>query len=391
MIKPGLYTCFSDFLWFIAAHHQVADYLNTTKESLLMKMAWEMMNPEYKKGMQRKPRAVKKKDPISKTAAPPSKKTSATTSLSNAESEKKKVDDYLNTTKESLLMKMAWKMMNPEYKKGMQRKSRAVKKKDPISKTAAPPSKKTSATTSLSNAESEKKKRLSAYINFDVLDKLFDDVENSVKPSSKDTLASSRPMARNLRGVGDLAEDLSRINDAEVAGYLNTTKESLLMKIAWEMMNPEYKKGTQRKPTTTVKKKDPISKTAAPSKKTSATTTQSNAESEKKKFLLSSCVQRLSAYINLDVLDKLFDDENSPKRTKLEKPVGVGDQVKNSQQRSEEKCLLEPEDFEEEDKPVWNKDYSTEEANGGEDEFYGGADLEYEDQDEAEYNEDIIW
>ncbi|WZZ46582.1 uncharacterized protein LOC106422166 isoform X2 [Brassica napus] len=160
-----------------------------------------------------------------------------------------------------------------------------------------------------------------------------------------------------------------------VAGYLNTTKESLLMKIAWEMMNPEYKKGTQRKPTTTVKKKDPISKTAAPSKKTSATTTQNNAESEKKK--------RLSAYINLDVLDKLFDDENSPKRTKLEKLVGVGDQVKNSQQRSEEECLLEPEGFEEEDKPVWNEDYSTEEANGGEDEFYGGADLEYEDQDEA--------
>lgn len=127
MIKPGLYTCFSDFLWFIAAH-QVVDYLNTTKESLLMKMAWEMMNPEYKKvfllssclwsswfllivmltfllmiltfsidyqGMQRKPTAVKKKDHISKTAAPPSKKTSATTSLSNAESEKKKVSATL--------------------------------------------------------------------------------------------------------------------------------------------------------------------------------------------------------------------------------------------------------------------------------------------------------
>ena len=42
-------------------------------------------------GMHRKPTAVKKKDHISKTAAPPSKKTSATTSLSNAESEKKKV------------------------------------------------------------------------------------------------------------------------------------------------------------------------------------------------------------------------------------------------------------------------------------------------------------
>ncbi|KAL0827374.1 hypothetical protein YC2023_019190 [Brassica napus] len=131
-----------------------------------------------------------------------------------------------------------------------------------------------------------------------------------------------------------------------VADYLNTTKESLLMKMAWEMMNPEYKKSTA------VKKKDPISKTAAPpSKKTSATTTLSNAESEKKK--------RLSAYINLDILDKLFDDGSE-------------------------------EDAPEEDKPVWNKDYSIEEANGGEDEFYGGSDLEYENQDEAEYNEDII-
>ena len=69
--------------------------------------------------------------------------------------------------------------------------------------------------------------------------------------------------------------------------------------------------------------------------------------------------------------------------------------MKNSQQSSEEECLLEPEgseeDAPEEDKPVWNKDYSTEEANGGEDEFYGGADLEYENQDEAEYNEYIIW
>ncbi|KAF3548305.1 hypothetical protein DY000_02008665 [Brassica cretica] len=131
-----------------------------------------------------------------------------------------------------------------------------------------------------------------------------------------------------------------------VDDYLNTTKESLLMKMAWEMMNPEYKKGMQKKPTA-VKKKDPISKTAAPpSKKTSATTNLSNAESEKKK------------------------------------------------QSSEEECLLEPEGSEEnapeEDKPVWNKDYSIEEAYRGEDEFYGGADLEYENQDEAEYNEDII-
>ncbi|KAH0865403.1 hypothetical protein HID58_082614, partial [Brassica napus] len=129
-----------------------------------------------------------------------------------------------------------------------------------------------------------------------------------------------------------------------VADYLNTAKESLLMKMAWEMMYPKYKK---RKPTT-VKKKDPISKTATPpGKKTSTTTSLSNAESKKKK------------------------------------------------QSSEEECLLVPKGFEEdapeEDKPVWNKDYSTEEANGGEDEFYGGADLEYENQDEAEYNEYIIW
>ncbi|KAH0894686.1 hypothetical protein HID58_057115, partial [Brassica napus] len=112
-----------------------------------------------------------------------------------------------------------------------------------------------------------------------------------------------------------------------VADYLNTTKESLLMKMAWEMMNPEYKKvfllsSWNAEETYSCEKKDPISKTTAPpSKKTSATTSLSNAESEKKKvtkFLVSSCVHRLSAYINLDVLDKLFDDENSPKMTKLE-------------------------------------------------------------------------
>ncbi|KAH0899299.1 hypothetical protein HID58_048867 [Brassica napus] len=77
----------------------VADYLNTTKESLLMKMAWEMMNPEYKKST-----AVKKKDPISKTAAPPSKKTSATTTLSNAESEKKKENSPKMTKLENQLL-----------------------------------------------------------------------------------------------------------------------------------------------------------------------------------------------------------------------------------------------------------------------------------------------
>ena len=49
--------------------------------------------------MQRKPTAVKKKVAISKTAAPPSKKTSATTSLSNAESEKKKVSATLPPTR----------------------------------------------------------------------------------------------------------------------------------------------------------------------------------------------------------------------------------------------------------------------------------------------------
>lgn len=45
-----------------------------------------------------------------------------------------------------------------------------------------------------------------------------------MKPSSKDTTPvestrqafASRPVARNLKGVGDLAEDLSHITDAEV-------------------------------------------------------------------------------------------------------------------------------------------------------------------------------
>uniref|UniRef100_A0A0D3CZP1 Uncharacterized protein n=1 Tax=Brassica oleracea var. oleracea TaxID=109376 RepID=A0A0D3CZP1_BRAOL len=70
----------------------------------MMKMAWEMMNPEYKMGMQRKPTSVKKKDPISKTDSPPSKKNFATTTLSNAESEKKKENSPKMTKLENELL-----------------------------------------------------------------------------------------------------------------------------------------------------------------------------------------------------------------------------------------------------------------------------------------------
>ncbi|KAF3518232.1 hypothetical protein DY000_02059434 [Brassica cretica] len=52
-----------------------------------------------------------KKDPISKTAAPPSKKTSATTSLSNAESEKKKLNFLCLLVYRDLVhisIKMSW-------------------------------------------------------------------------------------------------------------------------------------------------------------------------------------------------------------------------------------------------------------------------------------------
>ncbi|KAF2594784.1 hypothetical protein F2Q70_00045224 [Brassica cretica] len=159
-----------------------------------------------------------------------------------------------------------------------------------------------------------------------------------------------------------------------VVDYLNTTEESLMMKMAWEMMNPEYKKGMQRKPTS-VKKKDPISKTdSPPSKKTFATTTLSNAESEKKKLnFLCLLVYKDLVHISIWMSWISYLMIKAAKK----------------------ECLLEPEgseeDAPEEDKLAWNKDYSTEEANGGEDEFYGGADLEYKNQDEAEYNEDIIW
>uniref|UniRef100_A0A1J3EQU6 Brf1 TBP-binding domain-containing protein n=1 Tax=Noccaea caerulescens TaxID=107243 RepID=A0A1J3EQU6_NOCCA len=134
----------------------------------------------------------------------------------------------------------------------------------------------------------------------------------------------------------------------------------MVNKIAWEMMNPDYQK---RKPTT-VKKKDPVYKTAA-SKKTSATKTKINAESENKK--------RTSSDINYDLLDELFNDENSPKRAKLEKPVVVGDQIVYSHQSSEE-CPLKPQGSEEEED--LNEDYSNEDTYGGVEEFYDDADLE---------------
>ncbi|CAE6187327.1 unnamed protein product [Arabidopsis arenosa] len=228
-------------------------------------------------------------------------------------------------------------------------------------------------------------------------------VEKSVKLSSKgitpvdiisQALLSSKSLARNRKvcgnkGVfpcrqskGDLAEDLSDISDAEVADNLNNKKEFILKKRAWELMNPEYQKGSYRK-VTTGKKKDPANKTA-PSKKTSATRTESNAGSENKK--------KPSLEINYDVLDKLFDPENSPKRAKLDKPVVVGDQMEYSKQSSEE-SLLKPQysEKEEEEEPDWNEDYSNEDAYKGNEECYGDEDLEFEDQDEEEDNEGVIW
>ncbi|VVB12421.1 unnamed protein product [Arabis nemorensis] len=209
-------------------------------------------------------------------------------------------------------------------------------------------------------------------------------VGKSVKLPSKNFSQAlvSKSLARNLEVCGnkgvspsrkcddDFAEDLSDISDAEVAVHLNLKKEILLKKIAWELMNPEYQKGKQRKPTTG-KKKDPTNKTV-PSKKTSAVRTESKAESENKK--------RPSLQINYDVLDELFDAENSPKRAKLQKPVVVGDHVQYSEETSEE-SPLKPQESEEEEEPDWNEDYSNEDT----------YDREIEDQDIEEADEGIIW
>jgi hypothetical protein len=73
--------------------------------------------------------------------------------------------------------------MNPEYQKGKYRKVTTRKKKDPANKIA--PSKKTSATKTESNAETENKKRPSLEINYNVLDKLFDPVSFPLFPICK--------------------------------------------------------------------------------------------------------------------------------------------------------------------------------------------------------------
>ncbi|KAL1195105.1 hypothetical protein V5N11_008867 [Cardamine amara subsp. amara] len=222
-------------------------------------------------------------------------------------------------------------------------------------------------------------------------------VEKSAKLSSKNTTPLeiisqalvSKPLARNLKvcgnkgpfpsrkSDGDLTKNLSDISEAEVAGYLNNKKEYLLKKIAWELMNPESQKGNWTK-VTTGKKKDPANKTA-PSKKTSATITKSNGESDNQK--------RPNLEINYDVLDKLFDAGNSPKRVKLEKPLVVGDQVKYSKQSCEESLSQGSE----EEEPDWNDGCSNEDAYRGDEECYGDEDLEFEDQDEEEDNEGVIW
>ncbi|OAO97277.1 hypothetical protein AXX17_AT4G23000 [Arabidopsis thaliana] len=171
----------------------------------------------------------------------------------------------------------------------------------------------------------------------------------------------------------------------QVAENLSNNKEFILKKRAWELMNPEYQKGNYRK-VTTRKKKDPANK-IAPSKKTSATKTKSNAETEKKK--------RPSLEINYNVLDKLFDPENSPKRAKLDKPVVVGDQIEYSKQNSEESLLksqYSEEEEEEAEEPDWNEDYSNEDAYRGNEECYGNENLEFEDLDDVEEDDEgVIW
>ncbi|XP_006284421.2 uncharacterized protein LOC17880799 [Capsella rubella] len=217
-------------------------------------------------------------------------------------------------------------------------------------------------------------------------------VGKSVKLSSKDN--TSNLVARKLNVCGnkgvfssrkpaaDLAGDLSDIRDTEVAGYLSNKEEFILKKRAWELMNPEYQKGKRRK-VTTVRKKDPANKTA-PSKKASATRTESNAEPENEK--------RPSLEINYDVLDKLFDPDNSPKRAKLGKAASAGDQVEYSNQSSEE-SLLKPQGSEEEE-PDYSEEYSNEDAYRGDEECYGDKDLGFEDEveDEVEEEDDgVIW
>ncbi|XP_010449337.1 PREDICTED: uncharacterized protein LOC104731613 [Camelina sativa] len=210
-------------------------------------------------------------------------------------------------------------------------------------------------------------------------------VGKSVKLSSQDVtpvkLISrglvSDSVARNIKVCRNKG-DLSDISDAEVAGYLSNKEEFILKKRAWELMNPEYQKGKRRK-VTNEKKKDPANKTAL-SKKPSATTTASNVETENSK--------RPSLEINYDALDKLFGDDNSPKRDNLEKSVGVGDQVEYPNQSSEE-SLLKSQGSEEEE-PAWGEDYSNEDAYRGDEECYGNEDLEFEDEVEEE-DEGIIW
>ncbi|XP_010434395.1 PREDICTED: uncharacterized protein LOC104718364 [Camelina sativa] len=211
-------------------------------------------------------------------------------------------------------------------------------------------------------------------------------VGKSVKLSSKDVtpvkLISrglvSDSIARNIKVCRNKG-DLSDISDAEVAGYLSNKEEFIFKKRAWELMNPEYQKGKRRK-VANEKKKDPANKTA-PSKKAFATRTPSNVETENAK--------RPSLEINYDALDKLFGDDNSPKRDNLEKAVGVGDQVEYSNHSSEESLLKPP--GSEEEEPAWSEDYSNEDAYRGDEECYGNEDLEFEDEVEEEDDEGIIW
>lgn len=125
-----------------------------------------------------------------------------------------------------------------------------------------------------------------------------------------------RNQSRSTAAAND-SEDLSDIDDAEIAGYLlHNEKEMEFKRTLWEMMNKKYLKGKQLKGAIKVKKRTPSKKAIKIAGQTENKTST-------------------SSKINYDVLRKLLDDEPEEVPGKVEDNKHSNSNYADSQQVDE--------------------------------------------------------
>ncbi|KAJ4848731.1 hypothetical protein Tsubulata_043977 [Turnera subulata] len=171
-----------------------------------------------------------------------------------------------------------------------------------------------------------------------------------------------------------VSEDVSGIDDSEIAGYLNCKRERQFKEIIWEAMNKKYLKARQLKTSRKAKKATPAEKAV-----------KISGEKENKK--------RMSSKINYDVL-KAFLDEPEDFSKALDGSMNSGyEHVGDKTQQQNEKSIVEAHDSASNDKSEEYEDENEHTDQSDADDYYHyGGDMhgEYENDgyDYLEENEE---